>query len=462
MIIAGSVPTKNVFEVPPPTTSGDPLRGRRIWPGGGELLSDELVEKFGADRSALYQIDGTEHYFSDKKHIFWVFPKIRIVEGADASTFEIMDGWRGVVARDKNFIYASGIAQPQLDRNTFVRVESTGPQHSDGSYFKDSRHVYASSVDGSHGDYLLNFKIIESADPANFKILGFNGDLTSSHDFLYWNGVKIEGLSASGFKGMPSWYMVFDTGTYYLDRVAANATGRRMIKPILLSTSTDPAPFIKRCNDNECYLRIGNQIFYGTSTIDGANADLFVVPCGDDCSSGYSPYAFDNRSVYYKGVKILGSVGRGFKQIEVKLAFPKDPGADRQSNYVSDDAGIYFSGLRVLGASKNTFTVIKSGEYIFEYAKDDKGVYFHEKKIEGADPKTFEPYDGQQPYEGCRAGNYAHDGRTVYYKDQLVPDANPKTFEPVFGGGYYGRDGEQYYEGVKKIKKEEVKECNYG
>jgi hypothetical protein len=429
----------------------------------------DRLDELGANRSSLRLISqdnsDAKNYARDDRNVYWTFINPRKIEGADADSFAIWDQ-NGIIARDRNHIYITGDMAPEANPDTFAAVSN---KYRNGPYYHDDKYVFYTEVVDNRSDYRYRLKNIENADTHTFQsILFAMGDLASDDERVYLNGKQVDGIDGKTFSVTESSpYMQDKNGTYFFSLNSGNKS-----EFIFLNPSSDIQVFT---NDTQSggYVAIGDKMYFGTTTIYGADPKTFYVFDAElqqgevtrtKCiNADYCPYAKDASAVYFFGRKIAGADPNNFTPIGYGLLhnMGKDPG-NAQPKYASDGRQIYFLDRIVEGADSRTFTPVLSGGYYYEYGKDEHYVYWRNKRIESADPATFKPVDGQQPYEGCGAGSYGVDKAGVYFQDKLISGADPKTFKAIIGDGSYGEDASRFYKENRPTDRSYFVECNYG
>lgn len=427
----------------------------------GEITFDKLVA-LGADAATLRIVSGSTEYVRDAKSVYWVFPSPRKVEGADANSFRIWeDGtYRSNIAIDRAHLYITGVLAEGVDPNTFVRIGRT-------QYFNDKQSVFYEVAVNVQNDYRYGLRKIVGADPATIRAFTSRMGYYQVADLLvadamhvYLRGEAVPNIDAKTFHMLASRYFADKNATYFF---AGNID----------TTPTRIAPAgTFHVFTTLGYVAIGDQMFFGTTTIPGGDPTSFHVFDNEvhygervrDVCTDLCPYAADAGAVYYAGKKIGGAdpnsfelVGYGLLQNKGKDAGPSQP------RYGRDAQHVYFLGQLVLKADSRTFMPLISGGYYYEYGRDARAVYWQDNEITGADPDTFHIFDRQQPYEGCGAGPYSADVHAVYFQTRRVEGADPATFEALINS--YGRDKNGIWEGTvfkPDLPSSFTPECNYG
>jgi hypothetical protein len=447
-------------------TDSKPFMVNRNDPVMVKMLFNRLKE-LGADESSLrYVSTSTSNYVRDNHNVYWVFVTLRKVEGADADSFIVLEKYSGgTLGRDRSHIFITGDMVPNANPDTFSNI---GIGYEVSPYYRDDKTVFYKEMVNTRTDYRYAFREVAGADPKTIRPLSLpTGIVTADDNNVYMNGKLVHGIDGKTFTTATSSPYAYDIhGTYFFSGFSIRETPELL----LISSSSDIRIFT---NDSRSggYVAIGDKMFFGTTTLDGADPETFYIfdaelQLGDinhtKCVS-YCPYAKDASSVYYFGKKIIGADATTFTPIGYGLLHNqgRDPGS-AQPSFASDNTHIYYLGEVVEGADPKTFTPILSGGYRYEYGKDADYVYWRTKRIENADPKTFQPLKWQQPYEGCAAGRYGTDATGVYYQNKRIEGADLKTFKAVVGEEDYAEDANHFYKKDKPASREEFKECSYG
>jgi hypothetical protein len=452
-------------------TDNKPFIVRQNDPQSINRLFDRL-EELGANRSSLRFItlvnSDSYYYARDDKNVYWVFINPRKIEGANADSFTILEKYGGgTFGRDQSHIFITGDMVPNVNPDTFYNI---GIGYEISPYYRDDKAVFYKEMVNTQTDYRYMLREVVGADPKTIQpSLLLTGIVATDDTHVYMDGKLVPGIDGKTFTTATSSPYAYDIhGTYFFSGFFAGQTP----KIIFLDSSSKIQIFT---NDfvTGGYVAIGDKMFFGTTTLNGADPETFSVfdaelQRGDgthtECvSRDYCPYAKDVSSVYYLGKKIADADSKTFTLIGYGLLHNqgKDPGS-AQPAFASDDTRVYYQGVIVEGADPKTFTPILSGGYRYEYGKDASYVYWKTKRIENANPKTFKPLDGQQPYEGCGAGRYGTDATGVYYQDKRIEGADLKTFKVIIGDGAYAEDVNHFYKEDKPVDRIEFKECNYG
>mgnify|MGYP003507947655 CR=1 FL=1 len=396
-------------------------------------------------------LSDSEYYIKDGENIYFRFmydPLVK-VEGADSQTFVPLKE-PGYIAFDKNHVYITGYVVPDADPHTF---EAMGYR----SYYKDKNFVY---FEHQIEPQSIRTTLLKLSDLNAQKVRRVSDYTIADDRSVYYGGKKIEVIDPATFKLIKEPYFVDSKATYFFDN-----RSYKTLAPVVISNT-----ILKKIFTNDSiiggYINIGDTMFFGTSTITGADASTFNVLLDNCTFTSSCLYAIDMNNVYYNGKIILGADSKTFKlsgNIDELRGLGKTDDGIRQSAFATDSNHAYYEGEVIVGADPKTFMPIISGAYYFEYAKDKDRVYFRSYPVVGADLETFKPSEGQQPYEGCGAGRYATDKNNVFYKEKLIPGADVKTFKiKIGGGGNYAEDANYFYNNGIHADPKIFKECEYG
>lgn len=436
--------------------------------GNGEVAFDKLVA-LGADAATLRIVPGSAEYVRDAKSVYWVFPSPRKVEGADANSFRIWeDGtYRSNIAIDRAHLYITGVLAEGVDPKTFARVGST-------IYFHDNWAVFYTEAVDVQNDYRYGLRKIPGANSGTIHALTNNAGLgpfsiifAADAAHIYLRGEVLEGVDAKTFRFIAPPYFSDKDATYFFN-------GNEETLPMRIAATPTIRVFT---NDSQHggYVVIGGTMFFGTTTMAGADARSFHVFDADTHSNAGTrdvcvdttscPYAADANAVYYAGKKIMEADPSSFALIGYGLLSKTNPYfAGVQPRYARDAALVYYLGQIVETADSSTFTPLVSGGYYYEYGHDARAVYWQDNEIVGADKNTFHIFGGQQSSKGgCPAGPYSADARAVYFQTRRAEGADPNTFESLTNS--YGRDKNGIWEGAifkPDLPSDFTPMCDYG
>ncbi len=347
-----------------------------------------------------------EHYRIEGKKVYWTFPNIREVVGADAKTFTSVYGPTAIYARDKSHLYVTGVRADGVDPDTFAAFSSS-------LYVRDASAVYILEPIEVMTDYRYALRRVDDADPATIRQLPELGqEYAADATHLYRDGQIVSDIHGGTLKTSLIPYVTDRSSTHYFDY------SFREHGLLFLSPTTSVSVF-----GTSMYARIGDTIYYASTSVPGADPDTFNV------LQGTVPVAADEK---------------------------------QPSDFAKDRDQVYFRGVPVSGADPATFVPVDSGVRVHVYGKDDTAVYFKTNTIEGADPKTFVPVGQQQPYKGCPDGRYSVDATSVYFEHVRIPGADPASFQVVNGLEAYGQDEENFYVGGTTGEKKDFKPCEFG
>lgn len=237
------------------------------------------------------------HVRGDTVYFLNAFPgSAFVVDGADAATFEILDG---SYARDAGTVYLDGAALPGVDAATFELLERP-------DYSRDRDRIYL------RGEPL-------SDDPEHFEFV--DGDLAKDGTAVYWSDGSV--LSSD-----PEHFEVVSNEGYYLftkDSTAVHVNGT-------LIDGAEPALFEVL---GGAYSVDGQRVYYFTDEIPGADLATFAPVDG--------PYAADVRRVYWMGTPIDGAEPASFRVLN----------ADFECS--TDALHAYYRQIVIAGAEPSTF-----------------------------------------------------------------------------------------------------------
>ena len=424
-----------------------------------KILFDTLHD-LGADRETLHFIPKTDgKYVADAFSVYWVLGKPRKLENVDLQSFVPITTNGNIFSHDKTHFYITGNLVDEIDWRTFSEIKDAGVL---SSYVKDEKSVWYITRTSRKSGTEAHLQKIEGADTITFHSLpGMPTNMAADRIHVYTNGKIIPNIDGATFSIIKESMFVTDVhGTYY------PSWSEQGLSFIRISPSQDVHIFT---NGDNGYSRIGDKIFFGTTTINSARTETFFVFTGEETAANkgenqctdmyYCPYAGDTDSVYYLGKKIKGVDSKTFSLLNINKLFNDNV---RQSSFAKDKNYIYYKDTIVSGADLETFEPINSGSYRYEYGIDKDHVFLETEVISGADPLTFKTFEGQQPYEGCGIGRYAKDALHIYHATTTVEEADYATFMPIIGNGSFAEDAFHFYKGDTPVKKEDFEECGYG
>jgi len=315
------------------------------------------------------------------------------VKDADISTFqELGDRW----AKDKNYVYESGLRQTFLDPET-VRIFPH-------IYVADKSMVwvYATGYGGRFDK--------TDADPATFSAIpwtysGKSQGYGKDSDSVYYFSDKVIGADVLTFNFLGDGYAKDKNNVYYGSSTILNSDKQSFI-------------FL-----GDGYAKDSNNVYHKGKILSGVDSASFTLVDG---------YAKDKNNVFRWG-KIL--------DIEI------DPTSFSVVSdvVIKDDKRVYFRDYDVYNLASNvdagTFEYIGKCKCVEKscrsYFKDKNNIFIENKPIDLIDTPSFQ-YIGfygtvrELPY----SVSYSKDLYNVYHSCGLIlEDANPSTFNDL-GNGY--------------------------
>jgi hypothetical protein len=270
-------------------------------------------QEYGVDKNFAYcagsKLNGSDgptfndsdpNYAFDKNQAY--YPNCRIIEGADGSSFQVIQV--GTYAKDKNHVYRYGIVISGADAPTFQILGD--------SYMKDKNNVYfATHTHDEVKSEIYEVNKIDGADTNSFTVLkdGFAQD--KNHKYLNGKVTTADYSSMKSFAETP--YVTDNTHAYYNG---------------IVLTNSDPSTFTifdSYKYGNGYYAKDKSQVYFENNIVAGADPSSFVI---------YGAYANDKNFVFYKGRKIENSDGASFQYDQVQ-------GTGKDKNYVYAYGCIY-------------------------------------------------------------------------------------------------------------------------
>lgn len=226
--------------------SGYYIRLTKVYYKGGFPSSAFEIE--GADVSTFEILDESQQYAIDKNHVYF---NGFIIPDGDPTTFEVLESY---YSRDKNHVYISGTVFTNDPANFEIVY---------GYIMRDSEHIYWSDT-------------IISDDPTNIEIiedLGFYTYWKNSTN-IFINGSPIEDASMDTFEPIADAYSHDDTYIFYGDEILPQAD--------VTSFQVLESPYTK---DN-------THVFWKANIIPNADPTTFIVwlanfECSADAQTAY-------------------------------------------------------------------------------------------------------------------------------------------------------------------------------
>src|SRR5688572_21346660 len=183
----------------PPSTltsgSGYYIRWTKVYYLGG--FPSTAFELEGADVSTFEILDEEQTYARDKNQVYY---NGNVIPDADSATFELLESY---YSRDKNNVYVSG--------NIFS-TDSANFEFLRGNLMRDSQHIYWAAE-------------IISDDPSNFTIIDDSTPTTYWKDsnYIFFNSSPIDTASMDTFEIIDDTYSRDDSNVFYRNDVISQA-----------------------------------------------------------------------------------------------------------------------------------------------------------------------------------------------------------------------------------------------
>lgn len=228
-----------------------------------------------ARRMAINELPDIGNFSNYKKDDNYVYYGTDIVSGADSKTFSIINN---EFAKDKNHVYSKGKVLEDSDSSTFV----IDPIPHD----KFNVYLLLTCVDNQ---WAQCYRIVNGADPATFKVIGYGFGKDKSHIFYYTETVPEA-----------------DTTTFTIHEGGKYGYTYGYDKNYIFVAGYDRVGVIKEKCDNldrigGYYLKCDNKVYYVDKLLSGADANTFV-PVGVTAD-----YAKDSKTVYFDGEIVAGA-----------------------------------------------------------------------------------------------------------------------------------------------------------
>jgi DKNYY family len=426
------------------------------------MLFDNLAD-LGADKKTLHFIPKTDgKYVADATSIYWVLGSIRKLQNVDIATFVPMTSQGAIFAHDKDHLYITGNLVEGVAWQSLHDMTSNGVG---SSYVRDDKTIFYIKRTTRKSGTEASLEKIEEADILTFHLIpSIPLNVAADRAYVYMNGKKVPNLDGGTFIHKEgSSFVVDKNGTYFFSWSDKN----QALSFEKISSSKD----IELLSYGEVgYTRIGSEMFFGSSTLLGADATTFSVYEGEGpaqdrslkhcTTASYCPFAKDMHTVYYFGSKISGADPKTFSLVGNESLFNNDV---KQPEYAKDINHVFFKNNLIKEADPVTFKVLTTGSYRYEYGKDETTLFLQTEPIPGADVATFEVFEGQQPKEGCGIGFYAYDVTHVYHATTTIIDADLDTFTPKIGNGSYAEDKFHFYkDNTIADPEKDFEPCVYG
>ncbi len=394
----------------------------------GELYTADfrILDKSG---TAVYMID-SERVLLEAWFIDGSKREIRVVEGADPETFEVV---RGVWGKDRNSVYYGAHRIENSDPGTLEVLGAGNEDLRSMMYAKDESGVY------------YTFKRIENADSKTFQAVEevwvFPGNYGEDKYSAYRDGQTFPKQDLAFFKrgelppavkSLGSRYFQYENKVYYYPESVQSVESLGLIDADLenfrvlrsgyarddkrvyykgVTISEDPSNTFEILQDS--YSKDAKGVYYESKKIDGADPSTFSF-----IRNSY--FTMDKNSVYFLENYEVKKTGADVATFQVVLGSPGNYGKDSRNVFIGD---------RVLeSAIPQSFRYLDSG-----YSKDSESVFFGEKKISNADPVSFTVLgDGLSSDEGYHGSlvyySYAKDKEHVFCEADILSGADIKTF----------------------------------
>ena len=338
--------------------------------------------------------------------------------------------------------------------------------------------------------------MIIDADPATFKVLGKG--YAKDHIHAFYNGYIIGQADGKSFKIIDGSYTKDSQHVFYCGEIleGADPDSFRKVKGCLYEDKNDYYWLSKalEIHDKASFVVIGDKnslltswgkdkshyYYFGWGYYCGTHKDFnsfqpikSYLPIG-----GYSAYASDKFTVYFKDSVVTGADPLTFRNVDLNI------GQDKyQVYYGCRPTGIKdFSKLKRIG-----YSFYNDGDKVYDlhfkeipiveaatfkhlgkvWFADKNNVFWYNILVKSADVESFRPVN-LYTYSfktGIRdtfsiSHDYGKDLYHVFHKDSIIPGADPETFEIVdlnTGDGWNILDKNRIYHGKDSVRIEEYR-----
>ena len=310
----------------------------------------------------------SKEYYRDKNNVYYYDNydgDVKKVKGADAKTFEAIDGY--ALGRDKNAVYDKG-------------------------------------------------KMIKGLDPVTFEDL--NGDFYKDKNGVYYEGMLMKGIDSKSFELFVNYTHVKDKNGIYSFYQKENEV---VVEKVEISPEIDLKTLQPIENYSE-YSKDKNNVYYHFKKIEGADIKTFEpegYSIGKDKMGVYyetrkvngvdvnsfevlkNDFFKDKNNVYYKNKKLEIFKPKNFEVIDYSLVKQNE-----DLYYFTEDENnnTKFVPLESKNVDIDTFQILDD-----DYAKDKNNTYYKGKIFKEADVKTLHKH-----YDENNNGYKIKDKKKVY------------------------------------------------
>ena len=339
---------------------------------GVYYLGREQAQKIqNADINSFEEV--SKEYYRDKNNVFYYDNydgDVKRVKGADAKTFEAIDGY--ALGRDKNAVYDKG-------------------------------------------------KMIKGLDPVTFEDL--NGNFYKDKNGVYYEGMLMKGIDSKSFEPFVNYTHVKDKNGIYSFYQKENEV---VVEKVEISPEIDLKTLQPIENYSE-YSKDKNNVYYHFKKIEGADIKTFEpegYSIGKDKMGVYyetrkvngvdvnsfevlkNDFFKDKNNVYYKNKKLEIFKPKNFEVIDYSLVKQNE-----DLYYFTEDENnnTKFVPLESKNVDIDTFQILDD-----DYAKDKNNAYYKGKIFKEADSKTLDKH-----YNENDNGYKIRDKKKVYKIKEL-------------------------------------------
>jgi len=315
----------------------------------------------------------SKEYYRDKNNVYYYDNydgDVKKVKGADAKTFEVIDGY--ALGRDKNAVYDRG-------------------------------------------------KLIKGLDPVTFEDL--NGDFYKDKNGVYYEGMLMKGIDSKSFEPFVNYTHVKDKNGIYSFYQKENEV---VVEKVEISPEID-LKTLQPIENYSGYSKDKNNVYYHFQKIEDADTGTFEpegYSIGKDKMGVYyetrkvngvdvnsfeylkNDFFKDKNNVYYKNKKLEIFKPKNFEVIDYSLVKQNE-----DLYYFTEDENnnTKFVPLESKNVDIDTFQILDD-----DYAKDKNNTYYKGKIFKEADSKTLDKY-----YNENDNGYKIRDKKKVYKIKEL-------------------------------------------
>ena len=337
--------------------------------------------------------------------------------------------------------------------------------------------------------------VIIDADPATFKVLGKG--YAKDHIHAFYDGCVIDQANGRSFKIIDKGYAKDTRHVFYYGNIVegADPDSFHKVKGHLFEDKNDYywTGYGLKVHDKASFVVIGDEnnfltswgkdkshYYYFPDKVCGSHKDFnslhpikSYMPIG-----GYSAYASDKFSVYFKDSVVIGADPLTFREVDLNIGQDKyqvydgcrPTGIKDFSKLKRIGYSFYNDGDRIydLHFKENPIVEAATFKHLGQaWFADKNNVFWYNVLVKSADVESFRPVNcyTYSFKTGIRdtistSHDYGKDIYHVFHKDSIIQGADPETFEIVdlnTGDGWTILDKNRIYQGKDSVRIEEYR-----